>query len=123
MGYRLNIDKIENGKIKNIYYGTKLYGYCDEADLLSFIYLNSIGKVDYDQYFNYGSSIEITLDQREFTIFANLYELDLKNIPTEIWGGHYEEDFDFLSIKEIADELLDSLDDYRDDWNYLISWN
>ena len=55
MGYRLDIHKVVNTeKIDNIYYGTKLYGYKDKSNFLSYIYLVSIGKMDYEEFFDYG---------------------------------------------------------------------
>ena len=39
MGYRLNIDELEKGCLENVYYGTKLYGYKDESNFMSFKYL------------------------------------------------------------------------------------
>ena len=42
MGYRLNIDKLEGGQLENVYYGTKLYGYKDESNFISFKYLLTI---------------------------------------------------------------------------------
>ena len=56
MGYRLDIYKIkenENFKkeVKSIYYGTKLFGYADKEELLSYMYLRSIGKLDGKEFF------------------------------------------------------------------------
>lgn len=83
MGYRLDIFKIEENEkfdkeIKNIYYGTKLFGYVEEEELLSYMYLKSVGKLNGDEYFDYSSDISIPLNQIELTIFLNLYNIDLK---------------------------------------------
>lgn len=110
MGFRLNIDKIEDKEIKNVYYGTKLYGYVDESFLLSFMYLTSIGKIDYDTFFNYGCGVQIPLNKKEFTIFANLYTIDL-NKENENYGK--KDQFNFIEIDEIKHEILDTNDEFR----------
>ena len=127
MGYRLDIYKVAENKetfkkeVTNVYYGTKLYGYEDEKSLLSFMYLKSIGKVDGDEYFNYGSSISIPLNKLELTIFLNLYSIDLDNADKE-----YYKDYEigwFLKQKEISCLLLDTLEDVSDRYiTYLIEW-
>ena len=80
MGYRLEISVREGyDRIKTPYYGTKLYGYALEEDLLSYEFLQCIGKFDGDEYFIDSESNEIVLNPKEFKLFCELYDLDLKN--------------------------------------------
>ena len=129
MGYRIQIEKVtinENWdkEIKNVYYGTKLYGYVENKELISFMYLVSIGKCPEDYYFDYNSSIEIPLNKKELTIFLTLYSMDLDNSKL----GYYKDKKKgwFLETPEIKEELLKELPDgklpkgYYD--TYIISW-
>lgn len=127
MGYRLDIFRVginqetHKREVTNVYYGTKLYGYCGyEKSLLSYMYLKSIGKVDGDEYFNYGSNISIPVNKLELTIFLNLYSIDLDNYCKD------DEDYEngwFLKDEEISPLLLDTIEDRAGiDETYLIEW-
>ena len=113
MGYRLNIDKLEHGALSNIYYGSKLFGYEESSDQLSYIYLLSLGKIDVDTYFDYSANIEIPLNLREFIIFINLYNLDLNKYVKE-------KDY-IINIPEIQKEVV-GVDIINDNAIYIISW-
>ena len=110
MGYRLNIDKIKNNETFKLFYGTKLFGYCDETKLLSYKYLIQIGKFEGNEIFDYGVTNDIELNYEEFKIFCILYDYDLfKN--REIWHVH-----EFLSMHEIERTLNMKLDKYYISW-------
>ena len=114
MGYRLDIHKLENGQTKNIFYGTKLFGYRDESEFLSYMYLVSIGKLEKDEFFNYGSKQNFALNKKEFTIFCYLYNIDMNKF--------YKDEKDvFINTKEIQEELLDDIKEY-DNEIYIIGW-
>ena len=117
MGYRLDIGKIKEDKIEPLYYGTKLYGYGDEEEFISYLYLISIGKLKGDEYFNYGSGIQFALNKKEFTIFCNLYNIDMNN--------HYdysnEKDI-FINDETIQNELMTDILDYKNNEIYIIGW-
>lgn len=114
MGYRLDIHKLENGQTKNIFYGTKLFGYRDESEFLSYMYLVSIGKLEKDEFFNYGSEQNFALNKKEFTIFCYLYNIDMNN--------NFKDEKDvFINTKEIQEELLDDIKEY-DNEIYIIGW-
>lgn len=115
MGYRLDIYKIEGENLKNIYYNTKLYGYHDESKFLSFMYLTSIGKLDYDQLFDYSAHNRLALNKKEFTIFCYLYNIDMNNY----YEFSNEKDI-FINDKIIKKELTDMVD-YSDEI-YIIGW-
>ena len=122
MGYRLDIFKISEDtnchkEIKNIFYGTKLFGYCFEEELLSYMYLKSIGKLDGKEYFGYSSDISIPLNQIELTIFLNLYNIDLIKTNNEI------KEKDFLELEEIKEELLEDINEFNPAITYLIEWS
>lgn len=121
MGYRLNIYKIKENEnfdkeIKDIYYGTKLFGYTDPEELLSYIYLKSTGKLNGDEYFDYSSDISIPLNQIELTIFLNLYNIDLIRINKETKEKFLEQ----LPIKK---ELIKNINEFNPGITYLIEWN
>ena len=62
MGYRLDIGIIEKQEYKNLYYGTKLYGYqLDLTESLSYEFLRTIHKFNGEEYFDYGFYNEIIL--------------------------------------------------------------
>lgn len=115
MGYRLDIHKIENQEIVQLYYGTKLYGYVDEEKFLSFMYLISIGKLAPDTYFDYGTSCEFALNRNEFTIFCQLYNIDMN----KYYQFKLEKD-GFIQIPEIQKELSTSINDKNQ--IYIIGW-
>lgn len=72
MGYRLSIDDGVNK-----FYGTKLYGYTDHTDFLSYEYLVEIGKADGTEFYDDGIENEIVLDSEQFKKFISLYNFDL----------------------------------------------
>ena len=72
MGYRLCI---EDGVKK--FYGTKLYGYTDHKDFLSYKYLLEIGKADGTEFYDYCCENEVVLSAEEFKKFIALYNFDL----------------------------------------------
>ena len=116
MGYRLDIHKLENGQTKNIFYGTKLFGYRDESKFLSYMYLVSIGKLEKDEFFDYGSGQNFALNKKEFTIFCYLYNIDMNKFY------EYSDKKDiFINTEEIQKELLDDIDEY-DNEIYIIGW-
>lgn len=108
MGIRLGIDvKVDFHKTENKYYGTKLYGYELEENLLSYQFLKCIGKFDGSEYFDYSDENEIVLNREEFQLFCKLYDLDCKNVGKE---------YSFIDDKEIQN-LLNG--DYR---YYILNW-
>ena len=119
MGYRLNVRKMneeEKDKIINVYYGTKLYGYTTEEELISYMYLVSIGKLEHDEFFAYSSNQFFALNKKEFTIFCYLYNIDMeKNVFLS------EKNNWFINQKEIQNELMYDINEY-DNTVYLISW-
>lgn len=120
MGYRLEIRKITgdgDNEIKNIFYGTKLYGYEDYTDLLSAIYLYSIGKIEKDDYFNYGTNHLICLNKKEFTIFCNLYNIDMEKNQFEDEKNNW-----FINQEEIQKEMYEGIRYGYDNEVYLLSW-
>lgn len=121
MGYRLDIFKIEENEkfdkeIKNIYYGTKLFGYEEEEKLLSYMYLKSAGKLNGDEFFDYSSDISIPLNQVELTIFLNLYNIDFKKY------NETEQNY-ILEQEKIKKELLEDINDFNPAITYLIEWS
>lgn len=108
MGIRLGVYVKEGyGEIKNKFYGTKLYGYSIEEKLLSYEFLQCIGKFDGTEDFNYSNENEIVLNREEFKLFCKLYELDLKNDGVE---------YSFIDDEDIQDLLHG---DYR---YYILNW-
>lgn len=79
MGYRLDIYKNEVNRENNLYYGTKLIGYCDyhEEELLCVNYLCSIREDLTPEDFGYYYAPEINLTYGEFKRFIYLYFFDL----------------------------------------------
>lgn len=116
MGYRLYIQKY-NKEGTCLFYGTKLYGYIDHDDFLSFIYLVSIGKLEKDSTFYDCDYNTLFLNKKELTIFLNLYLQDLKK-SDYYKAGESEKQFEKI-IKE--ETLSDIYDDNMED-NYIISW-
>ena len=75
MGLRLFIES-EDRKVN--YYGTKFYGYMfffaeDGKTYASVRYLFELGKLKDDDFFDYCSGVEITLDAGQFAKFITLY--------------------------------------------------
>lgn len=78
MGYRLTIKDLGNPQIE--FTGTKLYGYCDTQELLSFQYLKEIGKFTEEMELEIGNEENrITLNAIQFKIFISLYNRDVVN--------------------------------------------
>ena len=117
MGYRLSIDRIKNNETINLFYGTKLYGYCDHTKLLSYNYLLQIGKFEGNEVFDYCITNEIELNYLEFKIFCILYDYDYDLIRLIIdkniynWSLH-----EFLSLDEIQQALNMKLEKYHISW-------
>lgn len=112
MGYRLTVEKV--GKDKPSYYGTKLYGYCEEEKLESYQWLIKNGYLDKDKYYSwsYGSDIAILMRAEDFREFAKLYEEDLNK--------YYEyEKYDSTFIGDPDIQEFMSLDDWE---LIVISW-
>lgn len=72
MGYRMSV----NDGVNN-FYGTKLYGYTDHTDFLSYKYLLEIGKADGSEFYDYCCENEVVLSAEEFKKFIALYNFDL----------------------------------------------
>lgn len=78
MGYRLEVTDGVNG-----FYGYKHYGYVSDSQdydtgdtlkhLKSYQYLQSIGKLDGDEIWDYGCSNRMVLTAEEFRIFMEYY--------------------------------------------------
>lgn len=89
MGYRLTIKDLGSPQIE--FTGTKLYGYCDTQELLSFQYLKEIGKFTEEMEFEIGyEENRITLNAIQFNIFISLYNRDFvinKGIPLTDYSG------------------------------------
>ena len=115
MGYRLNIDELKKGCLENVYYGTKLYGYKDESNFISFKYLLTLGKIDEDTLFDYSSDFEIPLNSRELYVFLILYNLDMNQ-----YSDYIDEKDSFLNVIEIKNLLNKIKDEYYG--CYVISW-
>ena len=79
MGYRLDINYLDNEmEVKNIYYGTKLYGYNLELDKsLSYQFLKTIHKFTGEEYFDYNCYNEIILNYEELCLFLELYNITI----------------------------------------------
>lgn len=78
MGYRPEIQDLGNYDL--CFYGTKLYGYVKEAELPSYQYLISIGKVGKDDVWGYGFTHEMMLTADQFREFMARYEKDFDEI-------------------------------------------
>lgn len=115
MGYRLNIDELKKGCLENVYYGTKLYGYKDESNFISFKYLLTLGKITEDTVFDYSSDFEISLNSRELYVFLILYNLDMNQ-----YSDYIDEKDSFLNVIEIKNLLNKIKDEYYG--CYVISW-
>lgn len=107
MGYRLQINKIEN---KHKFYGTKLFGYAESEDLKSWNWLVENKYIGKDAYFGYGASRDIIMYVKDFREFIKLYNEDF---------NEYEESEDnyVLNSPEIKEML--ELDDYDE---VLVRW-
>lgn len=110
MGYRLDINIKNGNETKNLFYGTKLYGYCDEMLLSSYKYLIEINKFDGSEYFGYGATNEIELNYIEYITFICLYNQDLNNY------GKYNEKDSFIKDNDIINSILNRHETYLIDW-------
>jgi len=136
MGYRLSIDAIScdyfedkddprlDFHTKQLYYGTKLYGYgLDLEESLSYNFLLAIGKFDdYDTCFRYSASNEIVLNYKQLCFFLKLYSLDLDNDRKE-YNEKYSEDYKdgwFLEDKDILNIFNNPIE--FEDKNFLVYW-
>lgn len=105
MGYRLGIrDGLHE------FYGTKLYGYTDHTDFLSYKYLIEIGKADGEEFYDYGCENEIVLNSEEFKKFVALYNFDLFFSDM---GYDPINIFEYPEIKELITTKFDKV----------VSWN
>jgi len=136
MGYRLSIDAIScdyfedkddsrlNYHTKQLYYGTKLYGYgLDLEESLSYNFLLAIGKFDdYDTCFDDCATNDIILNYKELCFFLKLYSLDLDNDRKEHNNRYSEncEDGWFLENKDILN-IFNNLIEFEDK-NFLVYW-
>lgn len=82
------------------------------------MYLISIGKLEKDEFFNYGSNQQFALNKKEFTIFCYLYNIDYEKVCKKYLGQG--ENY-FLNCEEIKNELMNDINDY-DNEIYIISW-
>lgn len=136
MGYRLSIDAISCNYHKNeddprlsyhtkqLYYGTKLYGYTlDLEDSLSYNFLLALGKFeDYDTYFGYSASQELILNYKQLCFFLKLYSLDLDK-DREEYNEKYSEDYKegwFLEDRDILNIFNNSIE--FEEKNFLVYW-
>lgn len=119
MGYRLDInylDLYDECEVKNIYYGTKLYGYNLELDKsLSYKFLKTIHKFTGEEYFDYGDYNEIILNYEELCLFLELYNIDYNN-----FYEYKKQDNEFLEQTEIKD-LFTNVGKYED-LNFIVGW-
>lgn len=122
MGYRLDIGIIEKQEYKNLYYGTKLYGYqLDLTESLSYEFLRTIHKFNGEEYgeeyFDYGFDNEIILNYEELCLFLKLYNIDYNKFPL---SKEQEKDL-FINSPEI-NELLINVEKYEYS-NFIVSWS
>lgn len=117
MGYRLDINYIGEGlEVKNLYYGTKLYGYTlDLNESLSYKFLKTIHKFTGDEIFDYNCYNEITLNYEELCLFLELYNIDYNK-----FYGYKKQDNEFLEQEEI-DDLFTNVGQYED-LNFIVGW-
>lgn len=112
MGYRLCVEKV--GDSNPNYYGTKLYGCCDEEKLKSYQWLIKKGYLKENEYYSwsYGSDNAILMRAEDFREFAKLYEEDLNE--------YYE--YDHSPANFIEDKDIQAFMNL-DDWELIvISW-
>lgn len=121
MGYRLDIaiiERYENEEIKTLYYGTKLYGYQLElSESLSYEFLQTINKMNGEEYFNYGIDNTVILNYKELCLFLKLYNIDYNNYP--YIAIDFKQDM-FINLPEINDIIV-NVGKYEDS-NFIISW-
>lgn len=130
MGYRLCIEAIspeyceghkhgELHNIKQLYYGTKLYGYgLDLEESLSYNFLLAIGKFeDYNTYFGYSAYNDVILNYNELIFFLKLYSIDYDKDMKKDYKDHIEGSF--LKQEEIQNIFNNSKLSYK---NFLVYW-
>lgn len=117
MGYRLDINRINHEmEVKNIYYGTKLYGYTLELDKsLSYKFLKTIHKFTGEEYFDYGYYNKVILNYEELCLFLELYNIDYNK-----FYQYKKEDNEFLEQNEIKD-LFTNVGKYED-LIFIVGW-
>ena len=117
MGYRLDINYIgDEREVKNLYYGSKLYGYDLELDKsLSYKFLKAIHKFSSEEYFDYGCYNEITLNYEELCLFLELYNIDYNK-----FSEYKKQDDQFLEQTEIKD-LFTNVGKYED-FIFIVGW-
>lgn len=119
MGYRLDINYLElydENEVKNLYYGTKLYGYnLDLDESLSYKFLKTIHKFTGEECFDYGCYNEVILNYEELCLFLELYNIDYNK-----FYEYKKEDNEFLKEKEIKD-LFINVGKYED-LNFIVGW-
>lgn len=137
MGYRLSIDAIGcdyfkdednpilHYHIKQLFYGTKLYGYgLDLEESLSYNFLLSQGKFDdYDTYFGDDASNEMILNYKQLCFFLKLYSLDLDKYIND-YNMNYHKDYKegwFLEDKDILNIFNNPIE--FEDKNFLVYWS
>ena len=105
MGYRLDIYKNSVTPENNIYYGTKLIGYCDyhEYELLCVKYLCSIRDDIEPDDFGYYFTPEVELTIEEFKKFIQLYMFDLAH--EELHYPFPNNDTDFDHVYKVIDNF------------------
>lgn len=111
MGYRLNINVQKGKKLQYIFYGTKLYGYCDETKLSSYNYLCKIKKFEGNEIFDYCCANQIELNYIEYITFVCLYNQDLNNFLNYIEEKDY-----FINNEEIRNSILKRYSKYIIQW-------
>ena len=106
MGYRLTVEKVGDKEPK--YYGTKLYGYCDEEKTKSYQWLiknNYLNKNEH-YYWHDCSDNAILMRAEQFREFAKLYQEDLKD-RYETSENLFIEDKDIQAFMNLNDwELI-----------------
>lgn len=106
MGLRIDI---KDGA-GNSFYGTKLYGYCDEEGCKSFQYLVEIGKFDGDEIFcGCCNENPILLNAEQFCKFIKLYSDDLDMVMGTMDTPLIEE--------EAIKKLLSTQNDKHIEWS------
>lgn len=109
----------ESHNIKQLYYGTKLYGYgLDLEESLSYNFLLALGKFeDYDTYFDYSAYNDVILNYNELIFFLKLYSIDYDKEMKKEYKDHIEGSF--LKQEEIENIFNNSELSYK---NFLVYW-
>ena len=106
MGYRLNVQMVGDNTPK--YYGTKLYGYEDEAKLKSYQWLINEGFLDANQTYVWGYDFvnPILMKAEAFKIFAKLYNEDLNKFLIPQMRDYFIKDEDIQQFLQLEDWKL-----------------